>query len=69
MDGSLSFSINAHRELCAIQKPGEVAVTPALILKGYSTPSLLQLYSTSSPTLPYLYYDPTQPNPTLLHSI
>ena len=34
MDGSLSFSINAHRELCAIQKPGEVAVTPALILKG-----------------------------------
>ena len=35
MDGSLSFSINAHRELCAIQKPGEVAVTPALILKGY----------------------------------
>jgi len=34
MDGSLTFSINAHRELCAIHKPGQVAVTASVVLKA-----------------------------------
>lgn len=34
MDGKISFSINAHRELCAMNKPGGVALSSDIILKA-----------------------------------
>lgn len=34
MDGYISFAINAHREICAISKPGQQAVPVSLILQG-----------------------------------
>jgi len=34
MDGALVFSINTHRELCAVHKPGGVAVPAKSILSG-----------------------------------
>eukprot|EP01034_Spumella_vulgaris_P024326 gene24326-30649_t len=37
MDGRVSFSINAHRELCAMNKPGGVALPAAVIVKAAQT--------------------------------
>jgi exosome complex RNA-binding protein Rrp42 (RNase PH superfamily) len=34
MDGSLTFSINGHGELCAIHKTGEVSIPPYIIMKA-----------------------------------
>jgi len=34
MDGSLVFSINAHKELCSVHKPGGVAVSASAISEG-----------------------------------
>lgn len=34
MDGSLTFSINGHGELCAIHKTGEVSIPPNVIIKA-----------------------------------
>ena len=34
MDGSIAYTINAHEELCAINKPGNVSLLPAEVLFG-----------------------------------
>lgn len=34
MDGAISFSINAHGEICAIQKTGTVSIAPAVIMRA-----------------------------------
>ena len=34
MDGRISYSVNAHKELCGIHKPGYGSLTTELIVKG-----------------------------------
>lgn len=53
MNGSISYSINAHRELCGINKPGHCPISQELILKGaqLATARALQLHQLLSSAL------------------
>lgn len=34
LDGSISYSVNAHRELCGLHKPGNASLTKDMVIKG-----------------------------------
>lgn len=52
-NGSVSYSVNAHRELCGIHKPGHCPISQELMLKGaqLATARALQLHQLLSSAL------------------